>query len=60
MERYVTDLHGKPVCAVAALGIASPTAEQTDPGASPPSPGVVVTRWTARAMDRPLTILGLA
>lgn len=28
IERYVTDLHGSPVSAVAALGVASPAAEQ--------------------------------
>ena len=30
IERYVTDLHGRPVSAVAALGVASPEAEQAN------------------------------
>ena len=33
IERYVTDLHGKPVSAVAALGVASPEPDQADPAA---------------------------
>ncbi len=31
IERYVTDLHGSPVSAVAALGVASPEPERADP-----------------------------
>ena len=30
IERYVTDLHGQPISAVAALGVASPEPEQAD------------------------------
>lgn len=33
IERYVTDLHGRPVSAVAALGAASPEPAQADPAA---------------------------
>jgi predicted transposase YbfD/YdcC len=33
IERYVTDLHGNPVSAIAALGVASPEAGQADPAA---------------------------
>jgi predicted transposase YbfD/YdcC len=32
IERYVTDLHGQPVSAVAALGVASPVPDQASPG----------------------------
>ena len=31
IERYVTSLHGQPISAVAALGVASPKPEQADP-----------------------------
>lgn len=31
IERYVTSLHGQPIPAVAALGVASPKPEQADP-----------------------------
>ena len=31
IERYVTDLHGQPISAVAALGVASPAPEQASP-----------------------------
>jgi hypothetical protein len=30
IERYVTDLHGQPISAVAALGVASPEPEQAN------------------------------
>ena len=33
IERYVTDLHGNPVSAVAALGVASPAPDQASPAA---------------------------
>jgi predicted transposase YbfD/YdcC len=110
IERYVTDLHGKPVSAVAALGVASPEAGQAAPAAlagyvreqwsieslhwirdtlyqednsqvrtrSGPRAMAALrnlaigaihlagrtdvaeaTRWAARSMDRPFTILGL-
>lgn len=110
IERYVTDLHGQPVSAVAALGVASPEAGQADPAAiagyvreqwsieslhwirdtlcqedksqvrTRSGPRVMAalrnlaigalrlagrtdvteaTRWAARSMDRPFTILGL-
>jgi predicted transposase YbfD/YdcC len=110
IERYVTDLHGKPVSAVAALGVASPEPGQAGPAAlaryvreqwsieslhwlrdtlyqedrsrvrtrSGPRAMAALrnlaigalhmagrtditeaTRWAARSMDRPFTILGL-
>ena len=110
IERYVTDLQGRPVSAVAALGVASPEPEQADPAAlaryvreqwsieslhwirdtlyqedrsrvrtrSGPRAMAALrnlaigalriagrtditeaTRWAARSMDRPFTILGL-
>ena len=110
IERYVTDLHGKPVSAVAALGVASPEPERAGPAAlaryvreqwsieslhwirdtlyqedksqvrtrSGPRAMATLrnlaigalrmagrthiieaTRWAARSMDRPFTILGL-
>jgi predicted transposase YbfD/YdcC len=107
IEPYVTDLHGRPVSAVAALGVASPkpaqagpsalagyvreqwsieslhwatpSAKRTGPRSEPgPAPGswppylaigalrlagrkdvTEATRWAARSMDRPFTILGL-
>ena len=110
IERYVTDLHGKPVSAVAALGVASPEPGQASPAAlaryvreqwsieslhwirdtlyqedksqvrtrSGPRAMATLrnlaigalrmagrtditeaTRWAARSMDRPFTILGL-
>ncbi|MGH3245423.1 MAG: ISAs1 family transposase [Trebonia sp.] len=110
IERYVTDLRGKPVSAVAALGVASPEAGQADPAAiagyvreqwsieslhwirdtlyqedksqvrTRSGPRVMAalrnlaigalrlagrtdvteaTRWAARSMDRPFTVLGL-
>jgi predicted transposase YbfD/YdcC len=110
IERYVTDLHGKPVSAVAALGVASPEPERADAAAlagyvreqwsieslhwirdtlyqedrsqvrtrSGPRAMATLrnlaigalrmagrtditeaTRWAARSMDRPFTILGL-
>ncbi len=110
IERYVTDLHGKPVSAVAALGVASPEPERADaaalaryvreqwsieslhwirdtlyqedksqvrtrsgPRAMATLRNIAIgalrmagrtditeaTRWAARSMDRPFTILGL-
>jgi predicted transposase YbfD/YdcC len=110
IERYVTDLQGRPVSAVAALGVASPQPEQAGPAAlaryvreqwsieslhwirdtlyqedksqvrtrSGPRAMAALrnlaigalrlagrtditeaTRWAARSMDRPFTILGL-
>jgi predicted transposase YbfD/YdcC len=110
IERYVTDLHGKPVSAVAALGVASPEPDRADPASlaryvreqwsieslhwlrdtlyqedksrvrtrSGPRAMAALrnlaigalhlagrtditeaTRWAARSMDRPFTILGL-
>jgi predicted transposase YbfD/YdcC len=110
IERHVTDLHGKPVSAVAALGVASPESGQADPAAlaryvreqwsieslhwirdtlyqedksrvrTRSGPRAMAslrnlaigalrmagrtditeaTRWAARSMDRPFTILGL-
>jgi predicted transposase YbfD/YdcC len=110
IERYVADLQGRPVSAVAALGVASPQPEQADPAAlaryvreqwsieslhwvrdtlyqedksqvrtrSGPRAMAALrnlaigalhmagrtditeaTRWAARSMDRPFTILGL-
>jgi predicted transposase YbfD/YdcC len=110
IERHVTDLHGKPVSAVAALGVASPDPGQASPAAlaryvreqwsieslhwirdtlyqedksqvrtrSGPRAMAALrnlaigalrmagrtditesTRWAARSMDRPFTILGL-
>jgi predicted transposase YbfD/YdcC len=111
IERYVTGLHGNPVSAVAALGVASPEAGQAGPAAiagyvreqwsiealhwirdtlyqedksqvrTRSGPRVMAalrnlaigalrlagrtdvteaTRWAARSMDRPFTILGLS
>ena len=110
IERHVTDLHGQPVSAVAALGVASPEPDQAGPAAlaryvreqwsieslhwlrdtlyqedrprvrtrSGPRAMAALrdlaigalhmagrtditeaTRWAARSMDRPFTILGL-
>jgi predicted transposase YbfD/YdcC len=110
IERYVTDLQGRPVSAVAALGVASPDPDQADPASlaryvreqwsieslhwirdtlyqedksqvrtrSGPRAMAALrnlaigalrmagrtditeaTRWAARSMDRPFTILGL-
>jgi predicted transposase YbfD/YdcC len=110
IERYVTDLHGKPVSAVAALGVASPEPERARPAdlaryvreqwsmeslhwirdtlyqedksrvrtrSGPRAMAALrnlaigalhlagrtditeATRWAARSMDRPFTILGL-
>ena len=110
IERYVTDLHGKPVSAVAALGVASPEPGQAGPAilaryvreqwsieslhwirdtlyqedrsqvrtrSGPRAMAALrnlatgalrmagrtditkATRWAARSMDRPFTILGL-
>jgi predicted transposase YbfD/YdcC len=110
LERYVTDLHGKPVSAVAALGVASPEPGQAGPAdlaryvreqwsieslhwirdtlyqedksqvrtrSGPRAMAALrnlaigalrmagrtditeATRWAARSMDRPFTILGL-
>jgi hypothetical protein len=110
IERHVTDLHGRPVSAVAALGVASPepgqagpadlaryvreqwsieslhwvrdTLDQEDKSRVRTRPGpramaalrnlaigalhmagrtdiTEATRWAARSMDRPFTILGL-
>ena len=110
IERYVTDLHGRHVSAVAALGVASPEPERADPAAlaryvreqwsieslhwirdtlyqedksqvrtrSGPRAMAALrnlaigalrmagrtditeaTRWAARSIDRPFTILGL-
>jgi predicted transposase YbfD/YdcC len=110
IERYVTDLSGRPVSAVAALGVASPEPGQADPAAlaryvreqwsieslhwirdtlyqedkshvrTRSGPRAMAslrnlaigalrmagrtditeaTRWAARSMDRPFTILGL-
>jgi len=110
LERYVSDLRGRPISAVAALGVASPTPEQTDPATlagyvreqwsieslhwirdtlyqedksrvrTRSGPRIMATlrnlaigalrlagrtditeatRWAARYMDRPFTILGL-
>jgi len=110
IERYVTDLQGRPVSAVAALGVASPQTEQAGPAdlaryvreqwsieslhwirdtlyqedksqvrtrSGPRAMAALrnlaigalrlagrtditeATRWAARSMDRPFTILGL-
>jgi predicted transposase YbfD/YdcC len=110
IERYVSDLHGGPVSAVAALGVASPKPDQADPAdlagyvreqwsieslhwirdtlyqedksqiRTRSGPRIMAalrnlaisalrlagrtditeaTRWAARRMDRPFTILGL-
>jgi predicted transposase YbfD/YdcC len=110
IERYVTDLHGKPVSAVAALGVASPEPGHANPAdlaryvreqwsieslhwirdtlyqedksqvrtrSGPRAMAALrnlaigalrmagrtditeATRWAARSMDRPFTILGL-
>jgi predicted transposase YbfD/YdcC len=47
IERYVTDLHGKPVSAVAALGVASPGPEQADPAALA---GYVREQWSIESL----------
>jgi predicted transposase YbfD/YdcC len=47
IERHVTDLHGKPVSAVAALGIASPGAGQADPAALA---GYVREQWSIESL----------
>jgi predicted transposase YbfD/YdcC len=110
IERYVSDLHGRPISAVAALGVASPKPDQADPAnlasyvreqwsieslhwvrdtlyqedksqvKTRSGPRIMAalrnlaisalrlagrtditeaTRWAARRMDRPFTILGL-
>jgi hypothetical protein len=110
IERYVNDLRGQPISAVAALGVASPTLDQTGPAdlaryvreqwsieslhwirdtlyhedrsrirtrSGPRTMAALrnlaigairlagrtaiteTTRWAARRMDRPFTILGL-
>lgn len=47
IERYVTDLRGRPVSAVAALGVASPKAEQADPAALA---GYVREQWSIESL----------
>jgi predicted transposase YbfD/YdcC len=84
IERYVTDLQGRPVSAVAALGVASPASGRADAAAlaryvreqwsiesllrnlaigalhmAGRTDITEATRWAARSMDRPFTILGL-
>jgi hypothetical protein len=110
IERYVSDLHGQPISAVAALGVASPEPDQANPAdlagyvreqwsieslhwirdtlyqedksqiRTRSGPRIMAalrnlaisalrlagrtditeaTRWAARRMDRPFTILGL-
>jgi hypothetical protein len=47
IERYVTDLHGRPVSAAAALGVASPEPGQADPAALA---GYVREQWSIESL----------